>query len=147
VAVTTKGGAAHRALVPILFAILVLATLAAFGIAQKIKRTGRVLDRVQVTREMTPDGDGVNDVARVRFRLGRPDRTDVQIINSDDEVVRTLAFNRSLESYRFYAFLWDGFADTGVRAPSGPYRLRVVLREQGRTLTPSPKIELVRPDG
>jgi hypothetical protein len=144
---TTEGRAAHRALVPVLFAVLVLATLAAFGIAQQIKRTGRVLDRVQLTREMTPDGDGINDVARVRFRLGRPDRADVQIINSDDEVVRTLASDRRLESYRFYAFLWDGFHDVGVRAPSGIYRLRVVLREQGRTLTPSPKIHLVRPDG
>jgi flagellar hook assembly protein FlgD len=134
-----------RLLVPALFAALVLATLAAFVVAQRVKRTGLVLDRVKVTHGFTPNGNGITDRARFRFRLTRPDEADVQIINRDDELVRTIASGRPLRSYHYYVFHWNGRTDSGAQAPRGKYRIRVVLRNQGRTVVPEKTMLLRRP--
>ena len=134
-----------RILVPALFAALVVATLAAFVVAQRVKRTGLVLDRVKVTHGFTPNGNGITDRARFRFRLTRPDDADIQIINRDDEPVRTIAVALPLRSYHYYVFHWDGRADGGAQAPRGKYRFRVVLRNQGRTVVPEKTMFLRRP--
>jgi hypothetical protein len=134
-----------RVLVPVLFAALVLATLAAFVVAQRVKRGGLVLDRVKVTHGFTPNGNGITDRARFRFRLTRPDEADVQIIDRDDDLVRTIASDRALRSYHYYVFRWDGRTDIGDPAPRGKYRIRVVLRNQGRTIVPEKTIFLRRP--
>ena len=134
-----------RVLVPALFAALVLATLAAFVVAQRVKRSGLVLDRVRVTHRFTPNGDRSADRARFRFRLTRPDNVDVGIIDRDDDVVRTIAEDRSLRDYHYYVFHWNGRTDSGAPAPRGEYRIRVVLRRQGRTIVPAKTILLRRP--
>ncbi len=134
-----------RVLVPALFAGLVVATLAAFVVAQRVKRTGLVLDRVKVTHVFTPNGNGSRDRARFRFRLTRPDEADVAIVNRNDDVERTIATDLSLRSYHYYVFHWSGRTDSGVPAPRGKYRIRVVLRGQGRTITPDKTIFLRRP--
>jgi hypothetical protein len=137
--------ATARLLVPVLFAALVLATLAAFVIAQRLKRTGLVLDRVKVTHVFTPNRNGIKDRARFRFRLTRPDEADVQVVNRKDDIVRTIATDRPLRSYHYYVFHWSGRTDSGTPAPRGKYRIRVVLREQGRTIVPDKTIFLRRP--
>ncbi len=153
----------NRVLAPAIFAVLVVATIAAFAAAQRLKRQPLILDKVTIQplingqTVITPNGDGHADLARIRFRLTRSDHGTVQIINRDDDAVKTFtvkvlsARNRVLErlqpgarlpSYKVLAVRWNGRTDRGRPAPTGPYRLRVKLLGEDRTLVPGGRIRL-----
>jgi hypothetical protein len=148
---------------PAIFALLIVATIAAFAGAQRLKRHPLILDKltfiplVKGETVITPNGDGRADLARVRFRLTRSDRGVVQIVNQHDHAVRTLTVkvlskkNRVLErippgarlpAYKRLGFRWNGRTGHGRSAPTGPYRLRVKLLEEDRTLIPGERIRL-----
>jgi flagellar hook assembly protein FlgD len=130
--------------VPVLFGLLVAATIAAFAHAQRTKHLDPVLDRVRVTKDFTPNGDGRRDVAYVRFRITRPDRADVQIVNRNGRPVRTLVRDRALRTYFYWVFSWDGTNERGRPVRPGAYRLRVHLLNQGRDIVEPFKIHLHR---
>jgi hypothetical protein len=131
----------------ILFALLLLATIAAFAWSQRLKRDPLVLDRVTLGvaghRAFTPNGDCRFDRERIRFRVTRSDRAVVQIVKPGGRLVVTLA-RRFLKRYHFFTFHWDGRNRGGGRAPPGRYKLRVKLLGQGRTLVPPGAIRLHR---
>jgi hypothetical protein len=154
---------AGRALAPAVFALLVLATVAAFAYAQRLKREPLILDKVTFLPDVrgetviTPNGDGRADVARVRFRLTRSDPGIVQLINREDRPVRTftvkilsekgrvtarIAPGAELPSFKTLGFRWNGLRGGGRVAPTGPYRLRVRLLDEDRTLVPGGRIRL-----
>jgi hypothetical protein len=156
---------ANRVLAPAIFALLVVATLAAFAAAQRLKREPLILDKVTIhplvngQTAITPNGDGHADLARIRFRLTRSDHGVVQIINRNDDAVRALTVkvlsrrNRVLErlppgarlpSYKVLAVRWNGRTGGGRPAPTGPYRLRVRLLGEDRTLVPGGRIRVHR---
>ena len=137
-----------RALAPFVFALLLVATVGAFAYAQRLKREPLILDKVTLGRTFvtsdgrvrhvtafSPNGDCLADNARIRFRVTRSDRANVQIVDPDGRLVRTLARDRFLKRYRFATFHWDGRDRFGRRASPGRYKLRVVLTGQDRTLT------------
>jgi hypothetical protein len=132
----------------LVFALLVLATVAAFGWAQRLKRDPLVLDRVtignEVSRSFTPDGDCRFDQVRIRFRVTQSDDATVQVVKPGGRVVVTLARDRFLKRYHFFTFYWDGRRRGGRSAPPGRYKLRVRLREQDRVLVPPGVIRLHR---
>ena len=151
------------ALAPAIFALLVLATIAGFAYAQRLKREPLILDKVTFLPEVrgetviTPNGDGRADVARVRFRLTRSDHGIVQLIDRDDRPVRAyvvkilsekgrvtgrIAPGQELPSFKTLAFRWNGRQGGGRVAPTGPYRLRVRLLDEDRTLVPGGRIRL-----
>ena len=71
----------------LVFALLVLATVAAFAWAQRLKRDPLVLDRVTFgtphSRSFTPNGDCVFDVERIRLRVeGDPARPRLAVFRS-----------------------------------------------------------------
>lgn len=122
-----------RWLAPAVFAALIVATAAAFVQAQLVKRNDLILDRVRATpRDFSPNGDGRRDITYFRFRLTRPDRADVMVVDETGRVVRVLARNRPLGTYRYLVFPWDGKTTSGRIAPAGAYRVRVVLHRQDR---------------
>jgi hypothetical protein len=132
----------------VVFALLVLATIAAFGVAQRLKRDPLVLDHVTFgvpqSRGFTPNGDCRFDSIRIRFRVTRSDRANVQIVKPGGKLVVTLARNTHLKRYRFFTFYWDGRQrDPGIAAP-GRYKLRVKLLGQDRTLVPGGVMRLHR---
>jgi hypothetical protein len=132
----------------LVFALLVLATVAAFAWSQRLKRDPLVLDRVTfgtaASRTFTPNGDCRFDRERIRFRVTRSDHAVVQVIEPGGRLVVTLARNRYLKRYHFFTFYWDGRRrDDGI-APPGRYKLRVKLLGQGRTLVPPGVIRLHR---
>jgi hypothetical protein len=154
---------ASRFLAPAIFALLILATVVAFAIAQRQKRKPLVLDKVTLAplvhgrTVITPNGDGRADLARVRFRLTRSDHGVVQLINRDDQPVRTftvkiisqkgrvtarIAPGALLPSYKTLGFRWNGRIAGGRPAPSGPYRLQVKLLGEDRTLVPGGRIRV-----
>jgi hypothetical protein len=134
-----------RLLVPTVFAVLVLATLGAFVHAQRLKHIGLLLDRIIATRDFSPNGDGVKDLAYIRFRLTNPDHADVFVINDKGQIVRTLDTNAELGSYHYWVYLWDGKTDSDVPLPAGDYRIRVVLHDQHRNLILRKKITIHSP--
>src|SRR3954463_15439387 len=92
-------GEAWAALV---FALLVLATLAAFAWSQRLKRDPLVLDRVTFVGvpvlhpkhpaySFTPNGDCRYDAMRIRFRTTQTDYGKVQVIRPGGDLVTTLA--------------------------------------------------------
>jgi hypothetical protein len=142
-----KGAAAG-----LVFALLVLSTVAAFAWSQRLKRDPLVLDRVtfgkvvhgRAVRAFTPNGDCRFDRERIRFRVTRSDHAIVQVIAPGGHLVLTLARDRYLKRYHFFTFYWDGrVRDDGI-APPGRYKLRVKLLSQERSLVPPGVIHLHR---
>ncbi len=140
----------------IVLAVLVLATVAAFAYAQRLKRDPLVLDRasfVGVPRihpktppvlSFTPNGDCRYDEVRIRFRVTQSDDATVQVVKPGGRVVITLARDRYLKRYHFFTFYWDGRSRNDGIAPPGRYKLRVKLLGQERTLVPPGTIRLHR---
>jgi hypothetical protein len=132
----------------LVFALLVVATVAAFAWAQRLKRDPLVLDRVTIgneqSRSFTPNGDCRFDKARIRFRVTQSDDATVQVVKPGGKVVITLARDRFLKRYHFFTFYWDGRSrDDGI-APPSRYKLRVKLLGQERNLVPPGTIRLHR---
>jgi hypothetical protein len=131
----------------VVFALLVVATLAAFAWSQRLKREPLVLDRVSFLvgqsdssgpriRAFTPNGDCRFDRVRIRFRITQSDRAHVQVVKPGGKLVVTLARDRYLKRYRFFTFYWDGRSRGDGRAAPGRYKLRVKLLDQDRVLVP-----------
>lgn len=132
----------------VVFALLVFATIAAFAWSQHLKRDPLVLDRVTfgtpASRAFTPNRDCRFDRIRIRFRVTRSDRADVQVVKPGGRLVVTLARDTYLKRYRFFTFYWDGrVRNDGVATP-GRYKLRIKLLGQGRTLVPGGVMRLHR---
>jgi hypothetical protein len=132
----------------VVFALLVVATIAAFAWSQRLKRDPLVLDRVTfgkpASRSFTPNEDCRFDRIRVRFRVTRSDRADVQVVKPGGGLVVTLARDTYLKRYRFFTYYWDGRTRNDGTAPPGRYKLRVRLLGQERTLVPGGVMRLHR---
>jgi len=141
----------------LVFALLVLATLAAFAWSQRVKRDPLVLDRVTLKsprrpagpgkrpparRAFTPNGDCQFDQERIRFRVTQTDHATVQVVKPGGKLVITLARDRYLKRYHFFTFYWDGRMRNDGPAPPGRYKLRVKLLGQERVLVPPGAIRL-----
>jgi hypothetical protein len=141
----------------LVFAVLVLATLAAFAWSQRVKRDPLVLDRVTlvspkhlsdqggrppVRRAFTPNDDCRFDLERIRFRVTQSDRGTVQVIKPGGKLVITLARDEYLKRYHFFTYYWDGRTRNDGIAPPGRYKLRVKLLGQERVLVPPGAIRL-----
>jgi hypothetical protein len=125
----------------VVFALLVLATLAAFAYAQRLKRDPLVLDRVSfvgaprakgeaVKHAFTPNGDCRHDLVRIRFRTTISDQGTVQVIKPGGRVVVTLARDQFLKRYTFHTYYWDGRQRGGGTPQRGRYKLRVRLGDR-----------------
>src|SRR5690242_2300997 len=124
-------------LAAVVFALLVVATLAAFAYAQRVKRDPQVIDKFKIagkkTNAFTPAGPCHRRI-RLKFRTTTSNDATVEVIKPGGFVVRTLA-EEFLKRYSYHAYHWDGKDDAGVIQPVGRYRLRVVLEDEDRALT------------
>ncbi len=148
-----EGLASPERAAAIVFALLVLATLAAFAYAQRVKRDPLVLDRVSFigaphqkrterVHSFTPNDDCRHDLMRILFRTTVSADGTVQVIKPGGRVVYTLARDEFLKRYTFHTFYWDGRQRGGGTAPPGRYKLRVKF--DGRTLVTPGVIRLHR---
>jgi hypothetical protein len=140
----------------VVFALLVLLTVAAFAVSQRLKRDPLVLDHVTFVatprnrpragpvRAFTPNGDCRFDRIRIRFRVTQSDHADVQVVKPGGGLVLTLARDAYLKRYHFFTFYWGGRSREGGIAPAGRYKLRVKLLGQERTLVPGGVMRLHR---
>jgi hypothetical protein len=75
----------------------------------------------------SPNGDGISDRSRVRFRLEDRAFVSVLVRDRDGRAVRRDALGM-LEAHR-HVWRWDGRSNAGRVLPDGPYR--VILRARG----------------
>jgi hypothetical protein len=139
----------------LVFALLVLATLAAFAWSQRLKRDPLVIDKVTLVgapiqhprhpvHSFTPNGDCRYDTMRIRFRTTKTDHGTVQVVKPGGRMVITLARDTYLKRYHFHTYYWDGRSRNDGIAPPGRYKLRVKLLGQERVLVPPGSMKLHR---
>jgi FlgD Ig-like domain len=117
------------------FAALLLATLAAFFLAQQLKGEFPLVLRFAATPDaISPNGDDARDRSVVGFDLSRKAKVSFSILDSDGNEVRRLVDNRLLKGDRKYRFIWDGRDSSGKVVPDGTYHMRVIRRDEGRVI-------------
>ena len=130
-------------LVRAVFALLVVATVTAFVLTQVLKQEVPVVLRFATSPEdISPNGDGVRDSAKVGFDLSEPAEVSFSIIDGDGNELRRLTQDRPLAGDAKHRFTWDGRDDHGRRVPDGIYRMRVARRKEGRVLDSIKKIRV-----
>lgn len=120
----------------LVFVVLVVATGAAFFLAQKLKTADPVLLSFRLGAEaISPNGDGRFERETITFRLKRSELIDVAVVDEQGDSVRELASGVELRAYRTIAPLtWNGRDQDGKVAAEGRYRIRVTLRREGRSI-------------
>jgi hypothetical protein len=138
------------------FALLVVATVGAFFVTTRLKRSAPVVNSVTFARYLSPNGDGRRDHVDIAFRTKHSDEVTVSVVDEDGDEAATLLRDVELDG-GLHRVRWDGRLTGGATAPDGEYRLRVGLRRQGRTITsprklfidtrpPRPIVRYVSPD-
>ncbi|HEV2777211.1 MAG TPA: N,N-dimethylformamidase beta subunit family domain-containing protein [Solirubrobacteraceae bacterium] len=117
----------------IAFALLVIATFAAFFAAQELKTTPPNVQDVRVTEVFSPNQDGRKDRMYMSFFLKRSDDVTATVVNRAGDEIRVLA-DRPLRAGQRMRLVWDGTGARGRPVADGVYRIRLNLRRQGRAL-------------
>ena len=145
----------------IVFALLVVATLGAFVVSQKLKSGPPLIMRPAFNSVFSPLTREPHKPrrARISFWLVNGDTVTVSIVDADGRIVRRLADGDSVPKKVRKRWYWDGRTDDGGLAPDGHYRVRVALIHQGRTADlpdvsialdtkpPKPRVVKVEPEG
>jgi hypothetical protein len=128
----------------VVFALLVVATVAAFAYAQRVKRDPLLVDRVGIggkkSNTFTPPCERI----KLKFRTTTSNDGTVEVIRPGGEIVAKLARHTFLKRYSFHTFFWDGTNEAGVVQPPGRYKLRVILEDEERSLTAPGTIRLMK---
>jgi flagellar hook assembly protein FlgD len=115
------------------FALLVLATFAAFFVTQRLKHSPTVVQSVTMQPFFSPNGRG-HRLEKMTFLIKRADDVTVTVVNPSGDDIATLARDQRVPAYKRLKLSWDGRTDSGERAPDATYRVRVRLRNEGRSL-------------
>jgi hypothetical protein len=126
----------------IVFALLVLATLGAFVVTQKLKSGPPLVVRPYISTVFSPARDARVRQARISFWIVHGDDVSVSIVDADGQIVRRLVDGRHLAARTRITRFWNGRTDAGRIAPDGSYRVRVALLGQGRTIDLAQSIAL-----
>ena len=128
------------------FVLLVGATIGAFFAAQQLKHQPPLLRYRASDRAFSPNGDGVKDSARIRFKLPEADDVTATILDEDGGQVARIATNQPLGKGE-QTLRWDGRTDENLVAPEDTYSVRIALRDEGRanTLPHEIKLDLTPP--
>jgi len=129
-------------LAPLTIGLLLVATVAAFGWSQRLKREPLVIDRVEyrvlgftangeAPAVFSPNGACSRDRTSISFRTTK---SDIPIIGRGGNPIRTLARNRFFKRYREHTLVWNGRKDDGFIPLTGKYRVRVTMHGEDRVL-------------
>jgi hypothetical protein len=117
--------------------VLLGATAGAFVVTEGLKLERSPITHVVVAPKVfSPTCECGRDVTLVAFRLRKADRLTVAIVDSGDDVVRTL-LGPVAQPKGPVAVTWDGRNDAGRVVADGSYRPRVHLRHR-TILMPNP---------
>ena len=117
------------------FCALVVATFAAFFVAQRLKNEPSVVKGFRRLATISPNGDGRKDATPISFFLKKSDNVSVDIVDDNRALVRSLVEGRHLPAgERIHGLRWDGRDDEGRVVPDGFYFVRVTLGREGRAV-------------
>jgi len=126
-------------------------TAAAFAVTQGLKIEPSPILAPHIDKIFSPVCDCDSRVATIQFKLRKPDRVRLEIVDRDGNVVRTLVPGRRLRRGTV-TYTWNGRDSRGRFVDQGVYKPRVHLTDQHRTIdlpnemrvdTTAPKISLV----
>ena len=124
------------------FAALVVATVAAFFVTQKLKSSPPLVVRPHLSVVFSPDPDARVRKAKISFWIVNGDDVSVSIVDREGRIVRRLLDGFPLRERVRITRWWNGRTDAGAVAPDGRYRVRVALIHQGRTIDLAQPIRL-----
>ena len=112
-------------------------TAAAFAVTEGLKLERSPISLTKVDKVVAPDSLS-HAKASIQFVLRKRDRVTVEIVNGNDEVVRTITRSQR-QRPGLLQFTWNGRGNDGEVVPDGFYRPRVHLAGERRTiLLPNP---------
>ncbi len=119
----------HRLFSTALLVALLGATAVVFVITEGLKLEPSPVTKVFVTKIFSPTCECGTNFARIHFRLRKPDRMTLAIVDGGDRLVRTLVgpVHRSKGSV---TASWDGRDEAGSVVTDGNYLPRVHLRHR-----------------
>jgi hypothetical protein len=122
----------------LVFAGLVLATLAAFVISQHLKVTTPFIAGLPHPQPATIDPAGGSAACRSTtvsfFLLHHVDNVDVYVVNQGGSTVRSVVHGLFMRKKETRSFSWDGRNSAGQIVSPGSYFFRVYLIHQERTI-------------
>ena len=108
-------------------------TAAAFAVTQGLKIEPSPILAPHIDKVFSPVCDCDSRLATIQFKLRKPDRVRVEIVDSGGNVVRTLVRGRKLRRGTV-TYTWNGRDDAGRFVRQGVYEPRVHLTDQHRTI-------------
>jgi len=90
------------------FALLVLACVAAFFVTQRLKHTPTVVQSFELTPRFSPIQSGHIKAELISFKLAQPDQVTVSIENSAGDTVARLVHDWPLARYKQFSLGWNG---------------------------------------
>src|SRR5215211_4743 len=134
-----------RPLVRAVFAVLVVATVAAFFTTQQLKGEFPLVIRFATKpAHFSPNGDDYRDATEIGFDLSEPASVSFLVVDSEGNEVRRIVSERRLAGDAKHRFRWDGRDDGGELVPDGTYRMRVVRRDESRVIDSAKEITVDR---
>jgi FlgD Ig-like domain len=134
-----------RPLVRAVFALLVVATIAAFFVTQQLKsETPLVLRFAAMPKQFSPNGDGKRDLTEVGFDLSEPATVSFYVLDGEGNEIRRIVDDEAFAGDAKHRFRWNGRDDDGQPVPDGRYRMRVVQRSQGRVIDSTKRVRVDR---
>ena len=122
-----------RVLSTVLVIALLGGTAAAFAVTQGLKNEPSPITAPRIAKVFSPTCDCDTRLASIQFRLRKPDRVRLQIVDDGGNVVRTLVSGLRLRRGRV-SYTWNGRDDAGHFVAEGVYKPRVHLADQHRTI-------------
>jgi hypothetical protein len=109
-----------RPVVRAVFALLVVATIAAFFATQQLKSEFPLVIRFAAKpKQISPNGDRYRDSTEVGFDLSEPAKVSFSIVDREGIEVRRIVDDRPLAGDAKHRFPWDGRDDDGDPVPDG----------------------------
>jgi flagellar hook capping protein FlgD len=135
----------------LLVVLLLGGTAAAFAVTQGLKIEPSPILAPHIDKVFSPVCDCDTRLAGIQFKLRKPDRVQLDIVDSSGNVVRELVSGKRLRRGTV-TYTWNGRDDQGDFVREGVYKPRVHLTDQHRTIdlpndmrvdTTAPRIALV----
>jgi hypothetical protein len=148
------------------FALLVVACLAAFLITQRLKHTPTAVHNFKLGTAFSPYPGGNAPLEAIAIELANAEDVTVTIVDSAGDTVATLVTDYPAPRYRTFSLRWNGRRGTahgygyivtpdgrsipvpkteGKLAPPGEYRVGLSLRHRAQQLLLPRSFALVKP--
>jgi hypothetical protein len=134
-----------RPLVRTVFAVLVIATAAAFFLTQQLKSDEPLVLRFATKpAHFSPNGDDYRDTTEIGFDITEPASVTFLVVDAEGNEVRRIVGERRVAGDVRHRYRWDGRDDDGNLVPDGTYRMRVVRRDESRVIDSAKEITVDR---